>query len=100
MGPIALGNLHDLPGTLKKIFSNLFLWGGVLFFTVAFFSFLTLLSWANLSFVLPATALSYLVNTFAARFVLNERVPVGRWLGTIFIGMGVALLSLGPIAVR
>jgi len=62
--------------------------------TVSFFSFLTLLSWANLSFVLPATSLGYCVNTLGAVFLLKENVTAERWLGTLLIGLGVALVSL------
>ncbi len=68
---------------------------GILCFTVAFFTFLALLSWADLSFVLPVTAISYVANTLGARWVLHERVTGARWMGTVCIAFGVALISLG-----
>ena len=69
---------------------------GICFLTVSFFSFLTLLSWANLSFVLPASSLSYVANTMGAKIFLKERVSPERWMGVLLIGLGVALISLTP----
>ncbi len=52
-----------------------------------------LLSWSDLSFALPATALGSVVNTVGARFFLKENVTMGRWMGTLLICVGVSLLS-------
>jgi drug/metabolite transporter (DMT)-like permease len=58
-------------------------WSGILLAAIAFFSFLALLSWAPVSFVVPATALGYVVGTVAARFVLGETVGLTRWVGVV-----------------
>src|SRR2546426_1875120 len=75
---------------------NRWLIGGVFFMAVSFFSFLSLLSYADLSYVLPMTAVSYLVSTVGARFFLGERITGARWLGTLLVAVGVALVSLSP----
>ncbi len=61
---------------------------------VSFFSFLALLSTADLSFAVPATAPSYIVETLAARLFLGERVNRQRWVGSLLVMAGVALISL------
>ena len=61
---------------------------------VSFFSFLALLSTADLSFAVPATAPSYVVETLGARLFLRERVNRRRWAGTVLVMAGVALISL------
>ena len=66
----------------------------ILFQAVSFFSFLALLQVADLSFAVPATALSYVVETILARYILRERVGLVRWTGTALVACGVALLAL------
>jgi len=61
---------------------------------VHFVGFLMVLSWADLSFVFPATALVYVIGTLAARFVLREAVSVHRWAGTMLVCLGVGLVSM------
>jgi uncharacterized membrane protein len=54
---------------------------------------MALLSVADLSFVLPVTAVGYVVSTMLGRFVLQEPVSVERWIGTGLIFVGTALVS-------
>ena len=83
-----------LLGALGRMLRNRRLFGGVACLAVSFFSFLSLLSYADLSFVVPLTAVSYLTNTLGARFFLGERISRERWLGTLLVTCGVALVSL------
>ena len=96
MGEIHLRSAGDLFRLLPRLARNPLLGAGVCCMSFAFFSFIRLLSRANLSFVLPATALGYVVNTFGAAFLLKEHVAAGRWMGTLLIGAGVALVALSP----
>lgn len=61
-----------------------------------FYSYLTALSWADLSFVLPATALGYVVTTVLSRYFLHEHVSLWRWSGVLLISAGVGLVTRGP----
>ena len=61
---------------------------------IAFFAFLRLVSTADLSFAVPATAASYVFETILASYVLKERVNPERWIGAVLVSCGVALLSL------
>jgi drug/metabolite transporter (DMT)-like permease len=54
---------------------------------------MTLMSWADLSFVVPITALGYVLSTILGRFFLNEQVGVRQWMGTLLIFAGAALVN-------
>ena len=51
------------------------------------------LSWADLSVVLPATALGYVLNVACGAYVLHETVTPARWAGVLLIGLGVGCVS-------
>ncbi|MBI3935279.1 MAG: EamA family transporter [Acidobacteria bacterium] len=72
---------------------NGYLWLGIFWKTVAFFSFITLITHAELSWVVPATAISFVIETVAAKYLLRERITATRWAGALCICLGVALLS-------
>jgi drug/metabolite transporter (DMT)-like permease len=78
----------------RKALHNYHFLASVFFMTVFFAGFLSLLSWADLSFVFPAMALAYVVSTLAAKFILGETVSLHRWAGTLLICLGVGLVSL------
>ena len=66
---------------------------GAGFLIIFFVLFAIALSRADLSFVFPATALVYVVTTLAAKFILRETVSLPRWVGTVFVCLGVGLVS-------
>ncbi len=61
---------------------------------VALFSFVAVLSRADLSFVFPAVSLIYVANAFGAKYFLGETVTPRRWGGIVLVCIGVALVSL------
>jgi uncharacterized membrane protein len=66
---------------------------GVSLLIVWLISQMTLLSWADLSYVLPVTSVGYVLAALAGRFFLHEEISLGRWLGIGLIMMGVAMVS-------
>ena len=90
----AAGNMLLRQGMKRGWVANSVLASGILCMAVSFFLFAALLSRADLSLVLPMTALGYVVNVLGARCFLKESVTPARWLGTLFIGTGVALVCL------
>jgi drug/metabolite transporter (DMT)-like permease len=54
-----------------------------------------LLSWADLSYVLPVTAFGYVLNAVLGRVFLGEQVTPARWAGTLLIMAGVVLVGVG-----
>jgi drug/metabolite transporter (DMT)-like permease len=61
-----------------------------------FVAYLSALSWADLTFVLPATAIGYVVLALGARFWLHEQIPLTRWAGILMIVAGVGFVAGGP----
>lgn len=95
MGEVSIGSLGDLFHLLFVVFRNRHISVGIVLLAVYFYSFLSLLSWADLSFVLPLTSISFILGTLLARFVLHEEVTITRWIGTIVICVGVAFVATG-----
>jgi drug/metabolite transporter (DMT)-like permease len=61
-----------------------------------FASYLTALSWADLTFVLPATALGNVIVALLSRFWLHEPISLERWAGIVLITIGVGFVAQGP----
>jgi drug/metabolite transporter (DMT)-like permease len=61
-----------------------------------FSSYLTALSWADLTFVLPATAFGNVIVALLARFWLHEPISLERWAGIALITLGVSFVAQGP----
>lgn len=61
-----------------------------------FASYLTALSWADLTYVLPATAFGNMIVEMLSRFALHEAVSVQRWIGCLLITVGVGFVAQGP----
>ena len=71
---------------------------GILMLILFFASYLSALSWADLTYVLPATAISYVLMVLMAKFFLHETVTIWRWLGVGLITTGVGFVATGPEA--
>ncbi len=56
---------------------------------------MALLSWADLSYVLPVTSLGYVASAIIGRFFLSEQITPERWTGTLLIVAGTVLVGLG-----
>jgi uncharacterized membrane protein len=69
---------------------------GVALLVVWMLSNMALLSWADLSYVLPVTAIGYVLVAFAGIALLGERVTAPRWTGIVLITLGVALVGRTP----
>lgn len=80
---------------LGRAVCNAWFWAGVPLMALSFYSLLVLLSWEPISFVIPASALSYAVGTFGAKYILREDVTVARWAGVLLVCAGVALVAAG-----
>ena len=64
---------------------------------LAFFaSYMNALSWADLTYVLPATSLGYVLLALVAKFALHEQVSPLRWMGIALISGGVSFVAGGP----
>ena len=94
VGEISTLRLRELALIGKGMVRNAAFLLGILCLAISFCAFLAVLSWADLSFIVPATSLSFVVSTLGAKWLLKERINRLRWLGTLLVCVGVALLSL------
>ncbi len=93
------GEIRDFrPGAIGPAVAllsrNRFVIGSVAAMAVSFFANLGLLTIADLSFAVPATAITYVMETVLAKYLLKERVNGLRWAGACLVICGVALVSL------
>ena len=70
------------------------MWAGIAMMTIAFFALLAALSFENVSFVVPVTALSYAAGAVGAVLFLRERISAQRWIGVLIVCAGVTIVLL------
>ena len=78
-----------------RVMSNGWFLLGIPLMAVSFFALLILFSWHPLSFVIPISALSYVVGALGAKYILKEEVNAARWAGVILVCAGVAMVADG-----
>ena len=86
-------NVHSLIAMLSRIVRNPLVIGGVASLTAGFLAMMSLLSIANVSFAVPATAISFVLETLLAKYVLKEDVGLRRWAAATLVACGVILLQ-------
>ncbi|HEY3972475.1 MAG TPA: EamA family transporter [Candidatus Sulfotelmatobacter sp.] len=69
---------------------------GIVLLLAFFASYMNALSWADLTYVLPATSLGYVLLALLAKFALHEQVSPMRWIGIVLISGGVGFVAGGP----
>jgi drug/metabolite transporter (DMT)-like permease len=88
-------SVHHLPGIFLAVL-NPWVAVGILLLLAFFGAYMNALSWADLTYVLPATSLGYVLLALIARFVLHEQVSPLRWIGIALISGGVGFVAGGP----
>jgi len=84
------------PGTLIAAVFTPWIAFGIALLIGFFASYLTALSWADLTYVLPATAFGNVIVALLARFWLHEAISWQRWFGVALITLGVGFVAQGP----
>src|SRR5258708_19438825 len=86
---------HYVSGVVRGILDP---WGacGILLLLAFFASYMSARSWADLTYVLPASSLGYVLVALAARFGFHEAISPARWLGIALITAGVGFVAAGP----
>ena len=88
-------SLHNFSGLLFAVV-NPWVGFGVLLLLAFFASYMSALSWADLTYVLPATSLSYVLVALIGRIGFHEEIAPIRWLGIALIAAGVGFVAAGP----
>jgi len=94
VGEVSTLNVGALLRIAGRTLSNRWFLIGLGCMAVNYVAFLAALSWADLSLVLPATSLGFVVSALGARVYLNERISPLRWTGIVLICAGVALVGV------
>ena len=93
LGPAPGPQTSWLAHTASHVISNPYMIVGVALLIIFLTSYLTALSWADLSFVLPATAPAYILSAILAQHFLHETIAPLRWGGTLLIVVGTCLVA-------
>jgi drug/metabolite transporter (DMT)-like permease len=88
-------DVHHLTHVLAAL-ANPWVVAGIFFLLAFMSSYMTALSFADLTYVLPATAIGYVNMTLLSIFWLHEHVSLARWAGVACIVLGVGVVAGGP----
>jgi len=93
----SVGEVHDFrPKSILRFVLQSFrlrwMWVGTALMSLAFFSLLAILSFRQVSFVVPISALSYVAGAFGAKLFLRERISRNRWIGIAIVCLGVTIV--------
>lgn len=86
-------SLSGLSHAFRLTLANGSIWAGIIFLSGFMLSYMTVLSWADYSYVMPAGAIGYAVLTLLAVLFLHESVSSRRWFGVALICVGVLLVG-------
>lgn len=95
MGEVTDFRPHAIAGVVGRALALPRMWMGIALMAIAFFALLGMLSLAKVSFVFPASALSYAAGALGGKLFLGERVTPQRWVGVLLVCIGVVLVVLG-----
>lgn len=91
--PVRRHDTESLVHIFVQVFSSPYIWLGIGFLLLFFVSYLLVLSWADYSYVQPASATSYAVVALLGHFALRESISPIRWLGVLAICLGVLVVG-------
>ena len=96
MGKLPDLSISSLTVYLLKILGSGWIWLGIGSLLIFFVSYMLVLSWADYSYVMPVTAVGYVLAPLLAHLLLGEVVPGARWVGAAFVFLGVAVVGRTP----
>jgi drug/metabolite transporter (DMT)-like permease len=96
IGALQGWSVAALHSAFVSVFSSVWIWLGIAGMLLFMVALMLVLSWADFSYVLPATASMYAVVPLLGHFVLGEPVTKLRWMGVALICMGVMFVGGTP----
>ncbi len=93
IGPATSWRAGQLFGIGERVFGSGLIWLGIASLLTFFISYMLVLTWADYSYVQPASAFAYLTVALLARFGLGELISPLRWLGIAIICAGVLIVG-------
>jgi len=96
IGALQGWSMAALRHAFVAVFNSAWIWLGIVSMLLFLAALMLVLSWADFSYVLPATATMYVVIPLLGHFVLDEKVTGLHWIGVALICLGVALVGQTP----
>ena len=96
IGAIQGWSMAALHSAFVAIFTSVWIWLGIVSMLLFLAALMLVLSWADFTYVLPATASMYAVVPLLGHFVLGESVTGMRWMGVALICLGVMFVGRTP----
>lgn len=93
IGPATSWKLGQLFTVGERVFASGMIWLGIASLITFFVSYMLVLTWADYSYVQPASAFAYVTVALLARFALSEVISPLRWVGIAIICMGVLIVG-------
>lgn len=93
IGPVSFSSLSVVMQTLGEVLSSGTIWLGIALMITFFVAYSLVLSWADYSYVQPASAMAYAVVAILGVLVLHEAVSPLRWAGIAVICLGVVVVG-------
>ncbi|MFZ0964467.1 MAG: hypothetical protein WAO35_26690 [Terriglobia bacterium] len=96
IGALPGWSMAALHSAFIAVFSSVWIWLGIINMLLFLAALMLVLSWADFSYVLPATASMYAIVPLLGHFVLGESVTGLRWMGVALISLGVVFVGRTP----
>ncbi|MGF1489936.1 MAG: EamA family transporter [Prochloraceae cyanobacterium] len=93
LGDFSLRSISSVFVWLGKIITHPYIIAGIGCYALSFLTFISLLSWADISLIRPATAMGYAFSILGSALILHEKIPKLRLIGISVIGLGVSIIS-------
>lgn len=96
IGAVQLTNVPETLHLLSRVLASPTIWAGIASLITFFTAYTLVLSWADYSYVQPASSVSYAMVALLAHFLLREAISPVRWVGVIIICLGVLVVGYTP----
>jgi uncharacterized membrane protein len=96
MGASSTGTAMAAFSLVPRVLTSGTIWLGIASLLTFFVAYMLVLSWADYSYVQPASAMAYGIVALLAHFILREVVTPMRWIGVILICLGVLVVGYTP----
>lgn len=92
IGDVTMVGVHGLLPTAARVVTNPWVLFGTFLLMLYYVAFLSVLSWEDVSLVIPLAAFHYVLIALLANRLLGEEVSIDRWIGIALIAAGVAIM--------
>jgi len=93
IGAVSIGTPAEALNILSRVLTSGTIWLGIASLLIFFAANMLVLSWADYSYVQPASSAAYLMSALLAHFLLREAVTPLRWMGVLIICLGVLVVG-------